>query len=266
MSMPAHNALTLVAEASAISAILFFAAWLLQQKTKNAGYVDVAWAYNLGLIAVLYALLGPTTGARKWALAAMVVVWSARLGTHLLLRVAGEPEDGRYKYLREHWQPKPGARFLIFFQAQALVDVLLSIPFLLVCVDTASAGAVGPLQIAAVALWLAAQIGESVADAQLARCRNTLQKTEVCRAGLWRYSRHPNYFFEWLIWVAWAIFAADAPHGWLAFLSPLLMLLFLYRVSGIPWTEQQSIRSKGDAYREYQRTTSAFVPWFPRAG
>ena len=83
--------------------------------------------------------------------------------------------------------------------------------------------------------------------------------------GLWNYSRHPNYFFEWLIWVAWAVFALGSPFGWIAIGCPLLMLYFLFRLTGIPATEAQALRSKGEAYREYQRSTSAFIPWFKRA-
>ena len=83
--------------------------------------------------------------------------------------------------------------------------------------------------------------------------------------GLWRYSRHPNYFFEWLVWVAYCVFAWPSPWGWATIYCPLLMLFFLFRVTGIPMTEEQALRSRGDDYRDYQRTTSAFVPWFPKA-
>jgi steroid 5-alpha reductase family enzyme len=82
--------------------------------------------------------------------------------------------------------------------------------------------------------------------------------------GLWNYSRHPNYFFEWLIWIAWLVFALGSPHGWIAFICPVLMLYFLFRVTGIPATEAQALRSRGEDYRRYQQTTSAFVPWFKK--
>jgi steroid 5-alpha reductase family enzyme len=85
----------------------------------------------------------------------------------------------------------------------------------------------------------------------------------VCNLGLWRYSRHPNYFFEFLIWVSFAIVALPVQYGYLGLISPLLILFFLFRVSGIPVTEEQALRSKGEAYRKYQRSTSAFIPWFP---
>ena len=89
-------------------------------------------------------------------------------------------------------------------------------------------------------------------------------KGRVCEAGLWHYSRHPNYFFEWLIWVAYFVFALASPWGWAAVIGPASILFLLLRVTGIPLTEEQSLRSKGDAYRRYQQTTSAFVPCFPK--
>jgi steroid 5-alpha reductase family enzyme len=119
---------------------------------------------------------------------------------------------------------------------------------------------------AGTALWLVAWIGEFLADSQLQSFKsNPANRGTTCRVGLWRYSRHPNYFFEWLIWVAFAVFAMGSPFGYVAVFAPLLMLFFLFRVTGIPATEAQALRSKGDDYRRYQQTTSAFVPWFPRS-
>lgn len=104
-----------------------------------------------------------------------------------------------------------------------------------------------------------------LADRQLARFRaDPANKGKVCQAGLWNYSRHPNYFFEWLVWVGYAVFALGSPWGWLGLIAPALMLHFLLNVTGIPMTEELSLKSKGDAYRAYQRTTSAFVPWFKK--
>jgi len=112
-------------------------------------------------------------------------------------------------------------------------------------------------------LWVIAICGESLADRQLDAFKaNPANRGKVCESGLWYYSRHPNYFFEWLIWVAFFLFALPAPWGWATIVAPALMLFFLLRVTGIPYTEQQSLRSRGAAYRQYQRSTSAFVPWF----
>ena len=116
-----------------------------------------------------------------------------------------------------------------------------------------------------VGFWLVSLAGESVADRQLAAFKaDPGNRGKVCDVGLWRYSRHPNYFFEWLHWFSYPLIAMGAPSQWVAWLGPVIMLLFLYRVSGIPYTEKQSLKSRGDAYREYQRTTSPFIPWPPK--
>ncbi len=114
---------------------------------------------------------------------------------------------------------------------------------------------------------LTSVVGESIADRQLERFRaDPANKGRVCRDGLWRYSRHPNYFFEWIHWLAYVPLTAGT--GWLPymFIAPLILVLLIVFLTGIPPTEAQSLRSRGEAYREYQRTTSAFFPWFPRRG
>ncbi len=145
----------------------------------------------------------------------------------------------------------------------ATMATLLGVAFFVVCLNPAPQ--IHPLEIGGVVLWLLALTGESLADAQLAAFkRDPTSKGRVCDVGLWHYSRHPNYFFEWLIWVAYFLFALGSPYGWVAVIGPASMLYLLLRVTGIPLTEQQSLRSKGDAYRRYQQTTSAFIPWFPK--
>ncbi len=247
----------------AIVSALMFVLWLIQLRTKNAGIVDIGWTFSIGILAVLYAALGDGSAVHRWVLALMVGIWSLRLGTYLSVRVIGKPEDVRYHALREQWPTGTAWKFLLVFEAQALLDVLLSVPFLLNAFHEPSSLA-WP-QFVGLAIWILAIAGESVADAQLATFRrDPANRGRICQNGLWNYSRHPNYFFEWLVWIGWAVFASTAPWGWLAFSAPLLMFLFLYRVTGIPATEAQSLRSKGAAYAEYQRTTSAFVPWFKR--
>jgi steroid 5-alpha reductase family enzyme len=257
-----HVALQLSLFGLATAALSMLVLWVFQLRSSNAGVVDVGWAYNLGLLALLYALLGPGPTLPRWTITAMVALWSGRLGTHLFRRVVGKPEEGRYRQLRQQWSSNTAAKFLLFFEAQALLDVLLSIPFLLVAADANAPAGLAATQIAGVAVWGIAVLGESIADAQLARFKRRSTQNEVCRAGLWNYSRHPNYFFEWLVWVGWALFAQPAHLGWLAWSAPLLILFFLLRITGIPATEEQSLRTKGEAYAEYQRTTSPFIPWF----
>jgi steroid 5-alpha reductase family enzyme len=181
----------------------------------------------------------------------------------LFARVLGHPEEGRYVQLRAEWKTHLPLRFFFFFEFQALLDLVLSLPFLIACLDTRAP--LGILEKVGAAIWLVGIAGEAVADAQLDGFKkNPGNKGKTCRVGLWNYSRHPNYFFEWTIWVGYAMFALGSPWGWLGLLSPALILYFLLGLTGIPATEAQALRSRGDEYRQYQRTTSAFVPWFPK--
>jgi steroid 5-alpha reductase family enzyme len=257
--------LQLALSGGAALAVMMSFIWWLSVRRSNAGFVDVGWSLGLVILAVWYAWQGPGFAPRRWLMAGMVTFWGLRLALHLIRRIAIEPEDGRYQQLRHEWAGKNiNLRFLFFFEFQALLDVVLSLPMLLAALNPAPE--LSPLEYAGVALWLVAVIGESVADAQLAAFkRNPANRGHVCQQGLWRYSRHPNYFFEWFIWVAWLVYALASPWGWLSVVCPALMLFFLFRVTGIPATEAQALRSRGQEYVRYQQTTSAFVPWFPKS-
>lgn len=255
----------LVAFATGGLSLVFAVAFIVACRIDNYGIVDVVWSYAFAAVAVLYSVGADGAGWRRAVLCALVATWSIRLGTHLGLRVWRHhpAEDARYRQLRHDWRSSFTLRMFGFFQLQAVSVVLLATPFLLAARNTAPR--FHAVEAAAFALWLGAMIGESIADAQLAAFkRGSGHAGRVCDLGLWRYSRHPNYFFEWLVWVAFALFAAPAPFGALGFVAPAAMLYLLLRVTGIPLTEAQSVRSKGDAYRAYQRRTSGFVPWFPR--
>jgi len=249
---------------AALVAALMFLLWLIHLVIRNAAVVDVGWAAGLGMLAVSYAAACPGYPARRYAIATMAAIWSVRLAGYLLFaRVIGHPEEGRYVQLRAQWKTHLPLRFLFFFEFQALLDLVLSLPFLLACLDTREPLGI-PEKLGA-AIWLFGMIGEAVADGQLdAFKKNPANRGKTCRMGLWNYSRHPNYFFEWTIWLGYAIFALGSPWGWLGLLSPALILYFLLGLTGIPATEAQALRSRGEEYRQYQRVTSAFVPWFPK--
>jgi steroid 5-alpha reductase family enzyme len=260
------SAALLSAEALAGLCAAFAVLYAVARAIDNYGIVDIAWSYAFAALAGLYALCGAGWPVRRAMVASMVTAWSLRLGTHLLIRIARKhpAEDGRYAQLRKDWKRGFTARMAGFFQMQALSVVLLGLPFLAACSNPRPG--VGALEWAAAALWLVAISGEALADAQLASFkRNTRGAGGVCDAGLWRYSRHPNYFFEWLIWVSYFAFGCASPWGWIGIISPACILYLLLRVTGIPMTEEQSVRSKGDAYRRYQGRTSAFVPLPTRA-
>jgi steroid 5-alpha reductase family enzyme len=242
------------------AAAAMLALWVRQLRTRDATSVDVAWTLLVVALAAASAVAGAGDPWRRGLVACLVAAWGLRLASHLLRDrvLAAHSEDGRYRELRERWGPRAPRNFLVLHLAQVAFALLFVLP-----VRAAMRG--GPLDgwaLGGVLVWAGAVIGEAVADRQLAAFRaDPAQRGAVCRTGLWRWSRHPNYFFEWLHWWAYVLIGHAAP---LTLLGPAMMLVFLFRLTGIPYTERQALRSRGEAYRAYQRTTSAFVPWPPR--
>ena len=256
-----HTLLIEIGVAMAIAVLLMFAVWLLSLRIRNAGIVDVAWSGCFTLLAWVYAALGNGWLPRRLAIAALVSLWSLRLTLHLWRRVAHlhPSEDSRYEELRSRWSPHVAVKFLLFFEVQALLDVVLSMPYAIASLN--STPAFRPVEIAGAIIFLVAFLGEAVADHQLSAFkRNPANHNRTMRAGLWHFSRHPNYFFEWLIWVAWFVIACGSPWGLVTIYCPLLMLHFLLHVTGVPMAEAQSLKSRGDEYRRYQKVTSRFIP------
>jgi len=245
--------------------IIMALVWVWANKIKNAGVVDIFWSYNFPVIAFILYLFVDGLELRKILICGMVAVAGLRLGTHLLIRVVShlDEEEGRYKQLRKEWAPNPDLKFFWFFQMQALSNIFLAIPFFIITNNGDSQ--LGILEYAGVALWFIAFLGETAADRQLAAFKkNPANKSQVCDVGLWNYSRHPNYFFEWLMWVSYFVFALASPYGYLAIISPAIILYLLLKVTGIPMTEEQSLRTKGEAFKKYQQQVSVFVPWFKK--
>jgi len=245
------------------ASLVMLGVWWLQKKIHDAGIVDLAWALCLGALALVYFMAAPGALLPRGLMLLFALVWSLRLAWHLFIRIRRYPEDGRYRYLREYWGERQQTGFFWFFQAQAGFAIVFSLPFLVAASNPVADFTVWTAL--AMLIGMIAVSGEALADWQLARFKargDTSGRT--CREGLWRYSRHPNYFFEWLHWFAYVFLAVGNPYWWLALLTgPVLMFVFLYRFTGIPYTEQQALRTRGDDYREYQRSTSAFFPWFP---
>ena len=256
--------LTFVAAAILLSLVMA-GAWALQRATGNSGWVDVVWSFGLGGAGLVLALTpgGPTT--RQVVVAVLIAAWSIRLGLHIAQRSSRGPEDARYAALRQEWGAKFQFRLFIFLQIQAAAAALLGLSMMLAAHNPAPFGR--PLDIAGIAVLLVAVAGEGVADEQLRRFRkNPANKGRVCDAGLWGWSRHPNYFFEWLGWIAYPLLAisSDWGAGWLALSGPAFMYWLLVYVSGIPLLEQQMLKSRGDAFRRYQAKVSPFFPLPPK--
>lgn len=247
------------------ASVVMLAGWWQQRRTRNAGIVDALWATCMAGSAMFYAVAGSGAVLPRLLAGGMGALWGLRLALHIWRRVRHEAEDGRYLALRQHWNDHQG-KFLLFFQGQALLTALFSLPFWIAAQNPVARWTVW--YGLAVAIWIVALGGEWIADRQLAAFRaDPASKGRTCRNGLWRLSRHPNYFFEWLHWFAYVALAVGCGTGWvlLSLIGPALMLCTLCWVTGIPYTEAQALRTRGDDYREYQRTTSALIPWFPRA-
>ncbi len=165
--------------------------------------------------------------------------------------------------MRAAWNGSPSKLF-VFFQGQAVIVALFSLPFIAAANNPSLD--ISLWFVLAVSVFVISVFGESLADRQLAAFRgNPGNRGKTCRTGLWAWSRHPNYFFEWLHWFAYLFLAIGSPQFLLSLIGPVVMLAFLYRVSGIPWTEAQALRSRGEDYVRYQKEVSAFFPLPPKS-
>lgn len=247
-------------------AVLMTLLWLRQKRNRNAGTVDVAWAFGVGCTGAVLALFASEGWLpRRVLVAGLALLWGLRLATYLAIRVARDPhEDRRYAHLRRAWGERFEARLFGFFQIQAGWVVLFALPM------WAAATSITPhwrlLDGLGSACFALSWIGTLLADRQLARFKQRHSETQrVCREGLWAWSRHPNYFFEWIHWLGWCFFALGSGYGYVAILGAALMLFFLLKVTGIPQVEKRALESKGEEYERYRREVSAFVPWPPRS-
>jgi cyclopropane-fatty-acyl-phospholipid synthase len=225
---------------------LMLVIWWISVRMRNAGIVDIAWSAGFAPVAIFYAAHTDGLPVRRWLVAGMAVLWSLRLAGHLYTRVMGHHpiEDVRYAQLRTEWGAQVNRKMFGFFQLQAALLVVLSVPFLVVCLNPNPG--IQTAEWAGMGIWLVALLGESLADAQLKRFRaDPNNRGQVCQTGLWHYSRHPNYFFEWLVWLGFYVFALGSPLGCTAIYCPALMLYFLVRVTGIPMTEALSSPGSG---------------------
>jgi steroid 5-alpha reductase family enzyme len=237
----------------------------IERQTGNSGWIDVVWTFGLGTTGAMGALLpfGDGPLGRRLLVAALVVAWALRLGLHIAGRTKGISEDPRYARLKRDWGPRAPRMMARLLQLQALASIPLAIGIILAAHNPAELGQVQDAL--GLAIFLVGVVGGAIADRQL---RGFAQSGlgGVCDTGLWAYSRHPNYFFECVLWSAYAVIASGAAHsfGWLAWLAPAAITLLLVRVSGIPPLEEHMLAKHGDAYRDYQRRTSAFIPLPPK--
>ncbi len=240
---------------SPVMSLTFLFCW----RKGNFGYVDAVWSYSVGFLALLYFILGDGNTVTHWVALILTLFWSARLGSHILKRVVREEEDGRYQEMRRAWATNLRSKAFVFFQFQAVAASIMSIAPLVLINSAATFGSIADW--IGIGIALIALAGEALADRQLSRFRDNPQnKGTTCRVGLWQYSRHPNYFFEWLYWCSFPLLTLGTSIFWITLISPLILLYLILKVTGIPPTERNALKSRGNDYRNYQSDTNAFFP------
>ena len=252
----------MIASAIAI-AILMASTWLVSVVAKNASIVDIVWGLGFVLVGWVSFGVGDGDDTRGWVLAILVSVWGLRLAGYLARRNIGHGEDYRYRAMRKHW----GARFPIVslvtvFLLQGVLMWVVSLPLQLGQIETSPG--FGPIGTMGVLVWAVGLFFEAVGDAQLRRFKSDpANEGRVMSSGLWRYTRHPNYFGDAVVWWGIALVAAEAGVGVFGLIGAALMTFLLVRVSGVALLEK-SLRKRKPEYEEYVRATSSFVPRPPR--
>jgi steroid 5-alpha reductase family enzyme len=247
--------------------ILMALAWIVQQRTGNSGWVNIMWTFAVGLVGVgsaLWPIADAPTNPRQWLVAVLVAIWSLRLGVHIAVRTAAIVDDPRYTAFAREWGANSPRRMFIFLQNQALGSVPLV--FAIFIAAHSPQDSLRWQDYLGALILVVGIAGEALADVQLKHFRsNPANRERVCDIGLWHWSRHPNYFFEWLCWLAYPVIALAPGYPWgvATLLAPILMYWSLVHVTGIPPLEAQMLHSRGERYREYQARTSAFFPLPP---
>jgi steroid 5-alpha reductase family enzyme len=252
-----------LATAAAIT-VLMLITWLTSVILKDASIVDIVWGAGFVLTAWVAFAVGDGTASRRWLLAVMTTIWGGRLALYLFWRNAGNGEDPRYQAMRRHW----GDRFWIIslatvFALQGTLMWVVSLPVQMGAVPD-SPDSIGIIEILGVVVWGIGLFFESVGDYQLARFKaDPANKGQVMDGGLWRYTRHPNYFGDFCVWWGLFLVAASTGVGLWSVIGPIVMTVFLLRVSGVAMLER-SIVKRRPGYEEYIARTNSFFPWPPQ--
>jgi steroid 5-alpha reductase family enzyme len=238
--------------------------WLASLVRRDASIVDVYWGPGFVVAAWIYRAGREAPSVRGDVVVALVTLWGLRLALHIFRRGRGKGEDYRYREMRERAPGSFALRSLVsVFWLQSVLLWVISVP-LFVAQRGGGSSILGAFDVLGLALFVPGFAFEAISDWQLASFKRDPQNVgRVMDRGLWRYSRHPNYFGDAVVWWAFFCFAAATPGGWWTVYGPLLMTLLLLRVSGVTLLEVKLLETK-PAYRRYAEETNAFLPWFPR--
>jgi steroid 5-alpha reductase family enzyme len=233
--------------------------WLIYLWKRNPAVVDLGWAIGLTIMGLTHNLSSFTLSTGNLLTSLLVLLWGLRLGGYLFwTRLRLGKKDARYESLHRQSNIPAPLFFLIHYLIQACFQAAVGFVFIF----TAQSAAFDSIWAkAGLMLWCVGYGGSIAADAQLHRFRTRSDnRDKVCHVGLWNYSRHPNYFFEILLWSGFALIGLPTRLGWLGLISPITLLLTMKFITG-PISERQSLKSKPDAYSQYQKTTSMIIPW-----
>lgn len=232
--------------------------WLLYKLYKNPSIVDGFWSIGLMISGLIY-LFSTTMNSRKIIIATLLIIWAIRLAGYLWLkRLRLGHVDKRYTKLSDQWKINQSVGFFVNFQFQALLIFIIS--FIFFFIGQSPSKILSLIDLIAIVMILIGITGETIADSQLEYFKKAFPG-KVCDVGLWNYSRHPNYFFDWVTWSGFTVFGLQSLYGYFSFISLGVLYIIFTRITG-PMTERGSIQSRGEAYLKYQAKTSMFIPWF----
>lgn len=237
--------------------------WVYALKSDHIGSVDIVWTALFAVLALWFIFLSPPGWwPRELLFGGLIGVYWLRLSVHFVDRVRRDQPDGRLEEIKRGWKNQALMTFL-FFQFEGVFSMLLAVGYLSLLRDPTPEFRLW--EYVGAGLILVAWWGENRANVQLNRFkRRPGSEGKSCREGLWRYSRHPNYFFQFLFWAALSVASIGAPYFWVSLVTPVTIYVLLRYISGVRPTEQQALKSRGDDYRRYQQETSPFFPWFPK--
>lgn len=246
----------------AIAAATLTGLWWVYLWKRNVAIVDLGWAMGLTAMGLVHHLKQGPMSLQRLLVLCLILLWGLRLGGYLFwTRLRLGKKDARYESLHRP-SHVPEAWFVLgHYLVQALFQTAVGFVFIFTAPSTTQASGWNLLGLG---VWCVGYMGTVAADAQLNRFRRQAHHSgKVCMAGLWQYSRHPNYFFEILVWTGFALIGMSSPWGTLGFVSPVTLMLTMRFITG-PISERQSLKSKPEAYAEYQQSTSMIIPWFRR--
>ncbi|MFN0049265.1 MAG: DUF1295 domain-containing protein [Cytophagales bacterium] len=240
--------------------LCFSAVWLWQLKSKNAGVVDALWGFIFPLQAAIYFFAAGNYSLKNILILTAIVFWGLRLCIYLAYRNIGKPEDKRYAEIRFEAGTDANKKIFTFYIIQAALAFILFIPIYFIFLNPSTN--IGIFEGVGIALFIISALCEAIADEQLRIFKADKENIgEICDKGLWYYSRHPNYFFEWLVWLSIFIIALGADFGFIAIYMPIFMYYLLTKGTGVRMTEAIILSTKEHKYQTYINTTSAFIPW-----